>query len=1648
MNKVHRLIWSVVRNAWIVAPENANSRGKPASSPKRLAATLVTALIAQTAYAAPPAPNALPTGGQVVAGQAAISQVGSAMTIQQGSDKAILNWNSFSIGSGASVNFRQPSASAVALNRVVGSDPSSIYGSLTANGQVFLVNPNGVLFGQGARVDVGGLVASTLNIRNEDFLAGNNRFTRDGSTAGVTNQGELLGKYVALLAPEVRNEGVIAATMGNAALAAGEAVTLGLTGNSLIDVQVEQASINTLVENKHLVKAEAGTVILSAQSAHTLLGQVVNSGAIEAQGLVNDGGTVRLLASSAIDHSGSINADAGTNGNGGSVILMGDLANPASRTTVSGSISAKGGSQAGDGGFIETSGTHLSIADSASINTSAANGKNGTWLLDPVDFTIAASGGDLTGAALTAALANNSVTISTTAPLCTGVAGCGAGTGANGDIFVNDSVSWSANALTLSADRHILINSALNVTGTGGLNLKFDQADGFVGLYFVNAPVNLAATSTFTTQAGTFFPADTYTVLVDQAGLMGMTTNDNTVRYVLGNNVTASGAWTPIGPDGANPFMGVFDGLGHVVSNITVSGTTDYHGMFGMIGVPAYVQNIGVTNVNVSGTRYVGALVGANLGAVYHSYASGTVTASTANATPITAVGGLVGQNDGVIDGSRSTVNVTATSDTGGNVYTGGMNDGGIGGLAGISTSSVSNSFATGSVSGLRDVGGLIGWATMNVSASYATGVVTLAGNGTDRINVGGLIGHGNAMLGAATSFWDTTTTGKTTSFDGTGSVTAGGMNTANMKTAANFTSATAANGNVNPLWDSTIWTLVDGSYPSLKFSTSGVATAVTLTVAAASKIYGDANPALPSLTLIGCTGCISIAGWGSAMTATTNAGDYAYSLTDLIVLSYTGGTSASDYAITWADPATYKFTVTPRTVTLTASKTYDGTTDLTGKVTIGNVVTGQAASYTGATASNAHVATAGKFINAITLANNGSFLAGNYQLPSLTSASANVNTVTISAKALAVIAPTINAVSKTYDGLLAATGSSLMGGSVTGFVGGDSGSLNTGGIALAYSDAHVVGSKTIGASGAVALSFTGASSGNGGGTAGNEVAGATTDYSFTAPTIASVGGTITAKQLTATASIAAAAKTYDGTLAATGSTVTGDLTGEINGDSITLDTSGLTLAFSDANVLTLNKTIGANGNVALGTLTAGGVGGKSGSAGNEAAGLLTDYIIAAQPTIAAVSGSITPKALDVLGLSAKIVRGDQTNPATVSGAPSLRTAILAGSGNASDGSPYTGDNIAVGGTPAGGPNIGSSQGTYPGPIVEVSGLALTGSAAGNYTLRTPQATLTGTSVSEQIKSSPAPFSIEPIYQTVAAALAAVKKGPSWYYAVGSANLAEKQRSDYRAGQTNLSKRAMNSARTAIQQACPLCSFEEADYDAWLGAPAPDDLVSAPAPDISAPAPDIPAPAPAPLASPPAPTPPAPTTPAPTPPAPTPPAPTPPAPTPPAPTPPAPTTPAPTTPAPTTPAPTTPAPGSTTPAPGSTTPAPGSTTPAPGSTTPAPASTTPAPANIAGKTSNPAPKPGESVPIAVPSKGGQSAFPVGSKLSAVLVPASGSADIPAPQPKLTVNADGTVKIDVTVPPDTPPGVYLVAVTAAGQDKAVIVPVVVRRGSPR
>ncbi len=289
--------------------------------PPVLTAVAVACLAHGAAWAQATVPSTqLPTGGVVSAGQASISQSGNTLNINQSSQRAIVDWNTFNVGKDATVNFQQPNAQSATLNRVADMQPSQIFGRITAPGQVILVNPQGVYFGKSSSVDVGGLVATTHTAVADEFMRGQLKFDRNGATGSVVNEGELraaLSGYIALLAPEVGNQGVIVANLGTVALAAGEAYELQFDGSgALSNVRVTPATLNTLVENKNAIIAPGGLVILSAQAASRLQSAVVNNtGRIEATALVNRGGRIVLEASGQVLNSGSLIASNVTGAN-------------------------------------------------------------------------------------------------------------------------------------------------------------------------------------------------------------------------------------------------------------------------------------------------------------------------------------------------------------------------------------------------------------------------------------------------------------------------------------------------------------------------------------------------------------------------------------------------------------------------------------------------------------------------------------------------------------------------------------------------------------------------------------------------------------------------------------------------------------------------------------------------------------------------------------------------------------------------------------------------------------------------------------------------------------------------------------------------------------------------------------------------------------------------------------------------------------------------------------------------------------------------------------------------------------------------------------------------------------------------------------
>ena len=275
----------------------------------------------------------LPTGENVVHGDVQVTRpTTQTMQINQGTQKGIVNWQGFSIGGSEHVNITQPNSAASLLNRVVGNDPSNIFGRLTANGQVFLVNNAGVFFAPGASVNAAALVASTLSITDQNFLDNIYQFYNPGNAGSVVNQGSIVtaGGFTALIGPQVRNDGVIIANSGKIALGAGNRVSLDLIGDGLVSISVDEAAFNASVINTGTLQADGGTVFLKASSANALLDTVINtSGVIRAVSLVERNGEIVLDAgpNGGIASSGEMQAGQ-VSISGGSLHLQKQLPDP------------------------------------------------------------------------------------------------------------------------------------------------------------------------------------------------------------------------------------------------------------------------------------------------------------------------------------------------------------------------------------------------------------------------------------------------------------------------------------------------------------------------------------------------------------------------------------------------------------------------------------------------------------------------------------------------------------------------------------------------------------------------------------------------------------------------------------------------------------------------------------------------------------------------------------------------------------------------------------------------------------------------------------------------------------------------------------------------------------------------------------------------------------------------------------------------------------------------------------------------------------------------------------------------------------------------------------------------------------------------
>jgi filamentous hemagglutinin family protein len=897
---------------------------------------------------ADPAAGELPAGGNVTAGQASISQSGANMNINQATQRAAIDWQSFNIGSSAHVNFNQPSADSVALNRVLNGNPTQIFGNLTANGRVFLTNGAGIYFSPGSSVNVGSLLATTHGISNEDFMAGRYIFNRNGSTGSIINEGSLissLGGFIALLAPEVRNEGVIVAQLGTVALAAGEAYQLQFdTQGGLSDITVSKSDIDTLVENKQAIEAPGGLIILSAQAANQLQGGVVkNSGTLEASGLVNDGGTIKLIASNSIDLEGRVNANAApaSRGNGGEVSAIADLNNPQSSISFGGTISAKGGDAGGKGGLVETSGSNFLLKNNALVDTSAPVGKTGNWLMDPYDYTIDAAA----ATSIVNSLTTSNVTVTTSADV--------AGQGSNGNpastgnITVSSDISSaSGNSLTLSAANAITVSNAistgsLTLTAPGGISLNNNLTA--LTSMTLNGDVTLGADVTLTSGVSNTYTA--YTDYVVPASTTSLTAT------LVGGSGGKGGTDTSTGGDAG--------AVGVLTASFAVTPGEDVFIAPGSAGVHGgnQVTNTGGSAGGTNQFNLGNGGAGGNTGPVGNSgggAGGGAATVIALSNAPTSASQLLIAGGGGGGGGSGN--NTACPSLCGGQSAVNYRNDSSMTGQTGYNAGNGASPINDGGGSG-GGGGGILGGIS-NITIFYVN-------EWTGR---GGNVGQSGAANGFSTTSLSTSSTSPGNSVDGYAIISYGG-------------GTVGINGNVN---GSHGLTIVDRSSNVNITGTIGGSSALTsLDITGAQGIGLSGSTVTTSgtqsftgpLTLNSTTTSFTTTNSGitfagdvvkgsgtSNLTVSSGSGNVAFngkagtssSPLGTVSVTSTGTTSlaGTTYATSLSKLGTGKTSVVGGTVQTSGGQSYGGVLDLGGNTTLTSTGTGDI-SITGAVSNN-----------------------------------------------------------------------------------------------------------------------------------------------------------------------------------------------------------------------------------------------------------------------------------------------------------------------------------------------------------------------------------------------------------------------------------------------------------------------------------------------------------------------------------------------------------------------------------------------------------------------------------------------------------------------------------------------------------------------
>ncbi|MDB5379551.1 MAG: hypothetical protein JWR00_3997, partial [Rubritepida sp.] len=535
-----------------------------ATSPNLRTALLAgTALIFPVVAQAQPAPNARPQGGAVVAGSATIGGDAGRTVINQSTDRAAIDWQSFDIGRNQAVQFQQPGSTSVTLNRVISSNPSQIAGQITANGQVAIVNQSGVIFYQGSTVNAAGLVVSTANITNEAFMRGGRmNFDQPGRPdARIENNGTITVReagLAALVAPQVANHGVIRARMGRVVLAGAETSVVDLHGDGLLSLEVtspvRQAPTNgqALVTNTGTVTATGGTVVLTASAVDGIVQDLVRAGGrIAANTDPATGRTGRVVVTGnggAVRIEGTVSAEgraAGTTG--GDIQILGD------RTLVAGTAQVNASGRAGGGSIaigVTPDGTaNRRLSQRAGISRGAVvradateRGNGGTVLLNSTDFTahagaISARGGPQGGnGGFVEVSGQQGLTI-------TGTVNVLGGPGGQNGTFLIDPTNLSIVNGTGPDDGLATDGQVLFGEGSGNATIGTNVLNGFAGDLVLQATNNLTVFGNLLPQLNLSMSAgNTLTVaaggsIVANSGAVNLTA----LNFVFNGPVTSTG---------------------------------------------------------------------------------------------------------------------------------------------------------------------------------------------------------------------------------------------------------------------------------------------------------------------------------------------------------------------------------------------------------------------------------------------------------------------------------------------------------------------------------------------------------------------------------------------------------------------------------------------------------------------------------------------------------------------------------------------------------------------------------------------------------------------------------------------------------------------------------------------------------------------------------------------------------------------------------------------------------------------------------------------------------------------------------------------------------------------------------------------------